>query len=1449
MNLINDENIDISNISLNTQNSVRKSVRFDIPIEKNIISPDSTSNLEKQNQINPEKLTCEHPTFILISDYFKGENELKKESLALKNYINNIFYKAGLTSNDYISIENFNNDINLQEIIPSKDGFQSIIEINNKKIDLSEVNNSLLQLKLKELTNNQKKLKYINETIIYELNIIKSSIYHGEILSKKIQLKDRQLKVDLDWQSQFLDLIFSIHIPWLIFSIKILFNYEILPQKIEKFDQSKLNDEEINLLKYKESIKKFVKIHFFNFNPKSNQNSKFISSIDTNNNFILNFFSLVYFLDKIKINKILNYNKLFVITSSIKSTSQLFNLFITTFLKNQQVNLLKRLSNSYSFSLTFKQSLLNEYNFFIQNIYQDMRDGVKLIKLLEILTNGKLSEENENGEKEYVDIENSIIRLPSINSTSKVHNLNNFFQLLKTNEIFSKYELSFYFNSLNEISSNKAFTSNNSSKLIAGGNISKTSSILYSMIYTFEFNLMVNNNEIIREIQSINKEILYYHTQYCQMLNNSRSSKHIKYQTVYNLSNRNIFNSFFYNMDNNLSSEELLLLWCQTISLHVYRYTKWSNYSNFADFYIENEKKNQDFNISDFNSISSSILDSNISDSNKNSSIPNSLNLVKNYMDSPELVMSTLSDGRIFCLLIHYYFPSVFPSDFINELIKDSIKLNKSLNFENSKNNDEEYYEIKQRNFKQLNAALKKLNFISFDFIQLILNTPNKNKDDNYIEEKIIMLFLSSVFLRIRKYAFLTRSVIKVQRAFQRNIKNIKTKNELKKINNMINSVIKNLDNNSFSNFGFTSNNNKFSIKKDNSNSFSNFISKIPKKSSNSSKISNNIENNYYSKSILFSNSNHTSSTIKEELQDISRENEFNIFNGVYFDCDNSILNEELISSPINLDSSTECKSINENGKMDEMDQLQCLEKRLEELKLNSNISDKIDTHILPLNTSLNEENTFKNENKNDFINPSFSFPKSKLSKRPILKNKMKKIYNNKNSSLKSESLFTNPFETKSKIPRTPIRKIRQKQVNEDDDSEDGLDNSILDSTINMEEFRIDSITFDLNNLSTFNEYNEDRINDINDYTLLEDSYHDTISNPLEADSSISLNNLEIISNTHDYSSEPSPFSYSYISSFLLNFDEIDIKKIKLIQSICRQYIVRKKYLRMKKSSILISRIFRGYIVRKRLEKEIFNYLIKINSNKLKSKIFNIKNSLNDHFKSFVLLKSDYSSLIRILFNFLSLLQSSDKLSFQLTSPPYNLHIELFLLLKKFLKNDTNALKNKKLIEAFVFIFYFFSKNSYIACNISLSIADITDTYSYFQSTESSFIIMEETNEEIDPATICCFTFIDLLKFYRDEFDIFVGISEILKNFLSSSPQLRYYLSQSKNYFQILNNLSNILEFKIKSAHQRYQDILDKSFNINISEEVLEEIDSAKKDINLIEYSKNNIQCIINMAQ
>ncbi|XP_015255446.1 PREDICTED: abnormal spindle-like microcephaly-associated protein homolog [Cyprinodon variegatus] len=185
---------------------------------------------------------------------------------------------------------------------------------------------------------------------------------------------------------------------------------------------------------------------------------------------------LVCFLDKAKESRLIEHDPcLFCIDAEFKASKDLLLAFSRDFLSGEGI--LPRHLAYLGLPVSHVQTPLNEFNFAVKNLAVDLKCGVRLVRVMELLAQDwSLSAK---------------LRLPAISRLQKVHNVDIALQVLKGKGIDLKDESGSIIDSRD----------------IVDGHREKTLSLLWKIIFVFQVEVILDEDQLREEIEFLKKTL------------------------------------------------------------------------------------------------------------------------------------------------------------------------------------------------------------------------------------------------------------------------------------------------------------------------------------------------------------------------------------------------------------------------------------------------------------------------------------------------------------------------------------------------------------------------------------------------------------------------------------------------------------------------------------------------------------------------------------------------------------------------------------------------------------------------------------------------------------------------------------------------------------------------------------------------------------------------------
>ncbi|XP_050950699.1 abnormal spindle-like microcephaly-associated protein isoform X2 [Labeo rohita] len=183
---------------------------------------------------------------------------------------------------------------------------------------------------------------------------------------------------------------------------------------------------------------------------------------------------LVCFLDKAKESRLIEHDPcLFCMDAEFKSSKDLLLAFSRDFLSGEGI--LSRHLSHLGLAVSHVQTPLDEFNFAVKKLAVDLRCGIRLVRVMELFTlNWTLSRK---------------LRIPAISRLQKVHNVDVALQVLKDKGVDLKDE----------------HGANIDSRDIVDGHREKTLNLLWKIIFAFQVEVLLDENQLKEEISFLRK--------------------------------------------------------------------------------------------------------------------------------------------------------------------------------------------------------------------------------------------------------------------------------------------------------------------------------------------------------------------------------------------------------------------------------------------------------------------------------------------------------------------------------------------------------------------------------------------------------------------------------------------------------------------------------------------------------------------------------------------------------------------------------------------------------------------------------------------------------------------------------------------------------------------------------------------------------------------------------
>lgn len=256
----------------------------------------------------------------------------------------------------------------------------------NEKIDVGKL---FTEVQNKELTLAPTKEAVVSRYYTSRLDSLRNSaiqLFHSEQIAvplnkltvmisdkNKLDIKaDRNIHLDLVLQRALLELLLCYNPLWLRIGIEVVMNVQLnLTSNRDIFGMSR-----------------FIICHLFKSPYLAEKYSKFSQRNEyldkLRKHTAKNFLFIIFFLDRAKELRLIKQNPcLFVKRAPYKESAEILKKFASLVLANYGdiVRMLRRLE----YTVTHKQTAIDEYNFAFTNLAVDLREGVRLTKVMEVI--------------------------------------------------------------------------------------------------------------------------------------------------------------------------------------------------------------------------------------------------------------------------------------------------------------------------------------------------------------------------------------------------------------------------------------------------------------------------------------------------------------------------------------------------------------------------------------------------------------------------------------------------------------------------------------------------------------------------------------------------------------------------------------------------------------------------------------------------------------------------------------------------------------------------------------------------------------------------------------------------------------------------------------------------------------------------------------------------------
>lgn len=328
----------------------------------------------------------------------------------------------------------------------------------------------------------------------------------AEIETEGIAIRsDQNIFVDVGLQKNLLSILFSYELPWLRLGIEAVLHPEgealseddmyLLsdqiyscvsnPQRQMNFIKSIIHE---RFIKDPKILQKYSKQKPLNFQLEAQMHAQM------RRHFIKKIFTMVRFLDIARMKQALKLPRLFKADSSIKSSQEVLVSICKELLRSEG-DYLHHLS-TLGYKVAFKQSYVDEFDYQVKNLSVDMRDGVRLAKLVSLVADDEFLCDH--------------LRVPAVSRLQKVHNVMISLESLHSSgeSIFADLDDGLANDSI--VSARSALTTQSGkvgedrmqaeARRITEGNTEAILILLWRIMFAFNLRDMVSESVLLREV-------------------------------------------------------------------------------------------------------------------------------------------------------------------------------------------------------------------------------------------------------------------------------------------------------------------------------------------------------------------------------------------------------------------------------------------------------------------------------------------------------------------------------------------------------------------------------------------------------------------------------------------------------------------------------------------------------------------------------------------------------------------------------------------------------------------------------------------------------------------------------------------------------------------------------------------------------------------------------------
>eukprot|EP01041_Mallomonas_annulata_P000646 gene646-1248_t len=565
----------------------------------------------------------------------------EKQEIGFSSWLNNIF-QQGTHETTAVTAVTEESDMNVftagDGLLPS--GLRSLIQ---ERIHLQN------RMKCQQLYNHPS-FQSVIVSLETEVDRGRLAVRDDQDMHSNISLKDKftqlLLQYELKWLRVAFEAIFQENYPSIISDIK-------LKQLIKICITDKILSDFTITEKYAKNGRHTASIRDTSMKSELRKHS------------LIKFLTVVLLLDRARVERILcRPSRLFCSQSTVKTSKEVIEILARDFLRGE--GLVAKHLLQLGFKLNFEQKYTDEFEYRVTDLSVDLRDGVRLARLVELLT--KTPELS------------SLLRVPAVSRLQKVYNVG--LVLQKLSQIGVRTDID--------------------PKNLADGKKDQILLLLWKIIFHFEIHRIIDCNAIRKEIDTIQKSQCWRRSVY---------TPHEAMDLAVKVPVKGVSGLVAYpesgdGEGNNVSA-------------------------------VDDDKAMEAREMD----LASSLVDW--------------CDVIGSQYGAPvENLTSSLSDGRVLCLIVHYYHPTILPTRIIRRTCSHIPVLDGA-----SRSERHQALEGEHRNFALLRHACEDIGGIP-----ITLPTCDSK---TLPERRTMTLFLSFLFSRLVESSNEVRAAIRIQRKFR----------------------------------------------------------------------------------------------------------------------------------------------------------------------------------------------------------------------------------------------------------------------------------------------------------------------------------------------------------------------------------------------------------------------------------------------------------------------------------------------------------------------------------------------------------------------------------------------------------------------------------------------------------------------------------------------------------